>query len=59
MPWTIFHESLTTWRGDGRGDRAAFADYLARRHDITRREAEEAIEDWAAMSRRRAPALSP
>ena len=57
MPWTTFLDSLDAWSG-GAG-RAAFAVWLADRHDITRSEAEEAIEDWAALARQRVPALSP
>ena len=61
MPWKTFLDSLTAWqRGHGqRQSPAAFAAYLADRHDITRREANEVIEDWATLTRKRAPALSP
>ena len=63
MPWTTFLESLDAWRGadvarPGGPARAAFAAYLADRHDLTRTEAQEVIEDWAALTHR-ALALSP
>lgn len=61
MPWTVFLESLDAWRGaaDQRHSRAAFAAYLANRHHLTRTEAHEAIEDWAAIATRHASALTP
>lgn len=61
MPWTVFLESLNAWCGaaDKRRNKAAFAAYLANRHDLTRTEAQEAIEDWAALASRDASALTP
>ena len=61
MPWTVFLESLDAWCGaaDQRRSRTAFAAYLANRHDLTRTEAQEAIEDWAALATRHIPAVTP
>lgn len=58
MPWTIFLESLTTWRSETDSP-GSFAAYLARQHDMTPREAEETIEDWAALARRAPPTVTP
>ena len=54
MTWQSFIDSVRAWRSVAEvpfaAEREAFAAYLAARHDLTAREAAEAIEDWVTLA---------